>query len=65
MLYVSDGTIWPQEKTIDTIRYYTKYCDTIWPANATLLNEWQRHRHAVSDHAAVVLTNKGSCDQIC
>jgi len=44
----SDGMIRPQERTIDTRRYYTKYRDTVRPSNASRLNEWQQHRAAES-----------------
>jgi len=62
----SDGTIWPQEKTIDKIQYYTKYHDTICYETASkcyAAEQWQRHRATASDHAAAVSTDTGSCDQ--
>jgi len=65
----SHGTIWPQEKTIATIRYYTKYrdtirYDTIQSPNTTRLNEWRWHRAATSDHAAAVIWHACSVNDV-
>ena len=50
----SDGMIWPQEKTIGMLRYYTEFHDMIRLPNAMQLNEWRRHTASPSDHAVAV-----------